>query len=142
MMSDQPTHHPNAITVQAGAGRYRVQGTAIATGDGVVVTLSGGEHPHVGAVGLGVPRPSLREPLRNSATSSVLAISGHKDDDLAKPLAGLFAARLGQVAVVAVGVHVDSASPEEIALLSANVRQAAEALLQSLAAPADESEGL
>ncbi len=120
------------MTASAGEGRLRVVGTAQPTGDGVVITLSGGDHPHIGAVGVGIPRPSLRDPQVQSASASVLTVTGHRDDELAKPLAELCARVLGQVAVVAVGVHVDGAGPEEIALLSAHVRQAAEQLLRQL----------
>jgi len=62
----------------------------------------------------------------------VLTLTGHKDDVLAKPLAERVAACLGQVAVVTVGVHVDRASAEDIALLSEHTRQVAERLLARL----------
>jgi hypothetical protein len=107
------------------------------------MSLTGGERPHVGAVGLGIPRPSLRDCACTSATSSVLTVTGHKDDALAKPLAERVAARLNQVAVVVVGVHVDGATAGEIALLSENVGRAAEGLLEQFAAwrpPASGSE--
>ncbi len=128
-MDDRATR---LVSATAGSGRYRVEGRGVATGAGVVITLTGGERPHVGAVGLGIPRPSRRDPARTSATSSVLAVTGHRDDELAKPLAELAAARLGQEAVVVVGVHVDGATDEEIARLSENTRQAAELLLAEL----------
>ncbi len=126
------TARTSIITTVAGEGRWRVEGTAVATSAGLTLHLYGGERLHVGAVALAVPRPSLRDPTRTSATASVLAVTGHKDDELAKPLAELAAARLGQVAVVVVGVHVEGASPEDIARLSEHATQAVEALLQQL----------
>lgn len=131
-MSDLPEDRAPIIRASAGAGRYRVEGVAVDTGAGVVVSLTGGERPHVGAVGLGVPRPALHDPGRTSATSSVLTVTGHRDDELAKPLAELMARRLGQIVVVVVGVHVEDACAEEIAQLSENVRQAAGQLLHRL----------
>lgn len=128
--------HPSkarTVTAEAGAGRHRVEGCAVATGAGVVLTLTGGDRPHVGAVALGIPRPSQRDPARTSASSSVLTITGHRDDELAKPLADLAASRLGQVAVVVVGVHVEGAGAGDIALLAENTRQAAALLLDRLA---------
>ncbi|HOR00878.1 MAG TPA: hypothetical protein PLJ35_18850 [Anaerolineae bacterium] len=122
-----------AFTASAGEGRYWVEGTAIATGAGVTIHLSGGDRPHVGAVALGVPRPSLRDPARSSATVSVLTLTGHRDDELARPLAQLAAARLRQPVVVVVGVHVDGATPEDIARLSEHTSAAAESLLKQLA---------
>lgn len=128
-----PMHEPTLTTTTAGSGRWRVSATAIATGDGVTIHLGGGERPHVGAVAIAIPRPSLRDPARTSATSSVITVTGHKDDELAKPLAELAAARLGQVAVVVVGVHVEGATDEDIERLAAHAREAVERLLAQLA---------
>jgi gallate decarboxylase subunit D len=132
VLSEEREMNTHVVTAAAGAGRHRVEGTAVVTAAGVVLCLAGGERGHIGAVGLGVPRPSQRDPARRSATSSVLTLTGHRDDELAKPLAEWAAARLGQVAVVTVGVHVEGATPEEIALLSANTREAAESLLAGI----------
>lgn len=121
------------VTAEAGAGRHRVEGHAVATGAGVVLTLTGGDRPHVGAVALGIPRPSQRDPARTSASSSVLTVTGHRDDELAKPLADLAASRLGQVAV---GVHVEGAAAGDIALLAENAREVAALLLDRLAGDA------
>lgn len=134
MINDAADGTPTIVTASAGSGRYRVDGTAIATGAGVVITLAGGERPHVGAAGVGIPRPSLQDPQRLSATSSVVTITGHRDDELAKPLATLAAARLNQPAVVVVGVHVDAATAQDIDLLSSSVRQVAESLISRLLA--------
>ena len=41
----------------------------------------------MGAVALGIPQPSLRDPQQVSATASVIAVVGHQDDQGAKPLA-------------------------------------------------------
>ncbi len=107
--------------------RWRLAATVVDSGDGVVVTLFGGDHPHVGATVIAVPRPSLEHPTRISATSTVMPLIGHKDDVFARPVAGALAARLGVVVVVVSGVHIDSARPEELeALLEAAPRLAAE----------------
>lgn len=134
-MAEMKVGSQRVLTASAGEGRWRVEGTAIATGAGVTLHLSGGDRPHVGAAAMGIPRPSLQDPARTSATVSVLAVTGHKDDELARPLAELAARRLGQVAVVVVGVHIDDATAEEIARLGENARQAAQRLLQQLTAP-------
>ncbi len=124
---------PRYVRAAAGIGRHEVHAGATVTGAGLVVSLAGGERPHVGAVGLGVPRPGLRDPERTSASSSVLTLTGHRDDELAKPLAEAIAMQTGQVAVVAVGVHVEGATAEDIGLLQTNARLAVERLLERLA---------
>lgn len=80
----------------------------------MVVHLFGGEKPHVGAVALAVPRPSLKGTGQTSSTASVLTVVGHKDDELARPVALFLAARLKVPVVVVAGVHVDGASCREI----------------------------
>lgn len=125
---------PRILTATAGTGRHRVQGTAIATGAGAIIALTGGEQPHVGAVGLGVPRPSRRDPGRRSATSSVLTLTGHHDDALAKPLAERAASRLDQPVVVVVGLHVEDAGEADIARLAEHAHDVAGRLVEQLLA--------
>lgn len=108
------------VTVSAGEGKFRLWAAAVSThGEGINVTLGGGEVPHIGAVAIAIPRPSLKDPGRISATTSVYLLVGHKDDALAKPLADRIARALGQPVVVAAGVHLGepgtyTAPPEEI----------------------------
>ena len=110
----------HTTTVSAGEGKFRLWATAISTGgEGINVTVVGGEAPHIGAVAVAVPRPSLKDPSQISASTSVYLLVGHKDDALAKPLAERMARALNQPVVVAAGVHIGApdtftASPEEI----------------------------
>lgn len=117
------------VQASYGEGKHRVYCIGIITGKGLIVSVLGGERPHVGAVALGVPRPSLRDARAASATLSVLTLTGHKDDEIARPLAEKFAKRTRQVAVIVVGVHVKRAEQRDIDRLVANADQAAEALL-------------
>jgi hypothetical protein len=125
------------VTASAGAGRLAVHGVLVATGDGLVVSLAGGERPHVGAVALATPYASSRHPGETRASTSILAVTAHRDDEVARPLAELVARRTGQVAVVAVGLHADDATSQEIAALTENARRALEELLARLDAERD-----
>ncbi|HBT48183.1 MAG TPA: hypothetical protein DEA73_09975 [Peptococcaceae bacterium] len=102
------------ITYRAGRGRLGVFCRLIPLGEGLVLYIGGGEKPHIGAVALAVPRPSLRDPEMTSATASVLAVVGHKDDELARPAALLAASRSGVPVVVVAGVHIEGAKEDEI----------------------------
>ncbi|MCL6431114.1 MAG: hypothetical protein K6V36_09665 [Anaerolineae bacterium] len=115
-----------------------MHGVLTATGDGLVVSLAGGERPHVGAVAVAAPYASPRHPGRTRASTSVLVLTGHRDDEVARPLAEYVARQTGQVAVVAVGLHVDDATPEEIAALTENARKALEGLLARLEASSEQ----
>ena len=70
------------ISYTSGKGRYRLYCRAFNTGDGLIVHLLGGTEPHVGSVALALPRSSLTGQGR-SATTSVLTVLNHQDDELA-----------------------------------------------------------
>ncbi|CCO06972.1 hypothetical protein [Desulforamulus hydrothermalis] len=117
------------LSVTVGEGRYRVELYAGITADGVVCQLYGGTKPHVGAVVLSLPRPSLQNSRLISCNSSVLPRLGHKDDEIAKPLAEELARQLNQPVVLVAGLHIDEATAEEIQLLCRHCRQAVEQFL-------------
>jgi len=112
-----------------GKGRHRVWGTALLTEKSLSVNLLGGEAPHIGAVAVGIPRPSLARPARQSATTSVIALVGHKEDELARSMATELARRLGITSVVVAGVHLERARPADIAVVMRNADRAVEAVL-------------
>ncbi len=105
---------------------------AILPDDGLIISLLGGTRSHVGAVGVGVPRASLRDPATTSATSSVITLTGHKEDAIAKAWAEEAARRLGMVAVVVAGIHIDDAPPDDMEALVRNANEAMRVLLEEL----------
>ncbi|WP_073237500.1 hypothetical protein [Desulforamulus putei] len=117
------------LTVSAGEGRYRVDLSTSITAEGLVCQLFGGEKPHVGAVVLSIPRPSLQDPCQLSCNSSVLPMLGHKEDEIAKPLAEKLAKHFKQPVVLVAGIHIDHATAEEIKLLLDHCWQTVDKLL-------------
>lgn len=105
--------------------------TIVDSGDGLVVTVFGGDHPHVGATVVATPRPSLSDPGKLSTTSTVVPLLGHKDDVLARPVAEALAARLGVPVVVVAGLHVENASGADLAAVDSIVHELVERLLRS-----------
>lgn len=87
--------------------RFSLLAVVVGTPDGLSVTLTGGDLPHLGSIVLAEPRPSLSEPWRYSATSSVLNRLGHREEELFRPLAEELALALAQPVVVLGGVHLD-----------------------------------
>jgi len=128
----KPQRDEACIEVSLGEGKYRVNSIGILTKEGVIVCVLGGEKSHVGSVALGIPRPSLRSPTEVSATSSVINIVGHKDDEIARPVAEKFARELQQVTAVIAGVHIDDANEDDITRLIDNSNRAAETLLEKM----------
>jgi hypothetical protein len=121
------------VVFTAGDGRLRVWGTAFFSPGGLSVNCVGGDGPHIGAVAIGIPRPSLARPGRRSSTTSVFALTGHKEDELARSMASDLARRLGVTAVVVAGVHVARATPSDIAAVLRNAGDAVRAILASAA---------
>jgi len=109
-----------SVSIGNGAGRHRVEAVIAFCGPDISVSFGGGESPHIGAVALGIPRQSLADASKPSASASVLCVTGHKEDELARSaaleLATLFACRV----TVTAGLHIDDATAEDITLLDEN----------------------
>lgn len=103
--------------------------TVVRLGDDCAIVLRGGDKAHVGSTALAVPRASLTGKGR-SATVSTLNRTGHKDDFLANPIAHEVAATLNCAVSCTAGVHVDDATPEQIAA----IQQAVPAIAQRICA--------
>lgn len=95
------------------SGGFRISAAIRRMGDDLVVALEGGR-AHIGAIGIAQPRPSLSDPEKMSATSSVHTFPGHKEDDIAKTMAQELARSLGCRVVVIAGLHWDMITPEGI----------------------------
>lgn len=104
--------------VSASNDKFEVSAEVLEMGDDCLVAVWGGTRPHIGAVGMAQVRPSLRDPNKPSATSSVFTFVGHKEDVVAKTLAEELARRLERNTVVAVGIHWDNLSEDDTASIS------------------------
>ncbi len=113
-----------SIFVSSGKQDCKVDMHAVLCGQDLNVAVCGGTKPHVGACALSVPRESLQDASRRSASESVLCVLAHKDDELAKNIAHSLAAQFGCVACVSVGLHVDNAGKSEIQQLLHNAQDA------------------
>lgn len=90
----------------------------------MVAVISGGTKPHVGAVAVAIPRPSLKDADRLSSTSSVFTLIGHKDDEVARQISEALASKLNRVAVVSAGMHIDNATDADIRKILQNAEKA------------------
>jgi hypothetical protein len=63
------------------------------------------------------PRPSLADPRKVGATSSVYTYLGHKEDITAKTMAEKLAKVLNRKVVVVAGIHWDNLRDEEIEII-------------------------
>lgn len=95
-------------------------------GDDIAVWLGGGDHPHIGCVVQAVPRLSLTGDGKRSATSSVLNLTGHKDEFLCRKLAETICVATGRVTVCTGGFHCDAMTKEMISEVVDAVKRLAE----------------
>jgi len=114
----------NSMSVHTGEARWEVQAFMLYCGRDIHVTFAGGQKPHIGAVALAVPRASLEDPTKLSASASVLCVTGHKEDQLARDTALELAIVSESVATVTVGLHIDQANVSDLEKLLENFNQA------------------
>ena len=103
--------------VHISKGPFEISGSVQEVGEDLLVSLWGGTKPHIGAVGLAIPRPSLKDPKKWSATSSVFTLIGHKEDSLVKKISERLASDLRRNVVVTAGLHWEGIRSKEIKLI-------------------------
>lgn len=74
----------DTIKTTTGQNKYKVKLEAITSGEDLTVIIYGGEKPHIGALAIAIPRPSLKNLRKVSTSTSVFTLVGRKEDDLAK----------------------------------------------------------
>lgn len=126
------------IKVYYGEGRYKIQVLCVLTSDGISVTITGGEKPHVGGIALCVPRKSLSGDGR-SCDLWVNPVPGHKDTQIASPVAELICIETGQTTAAVAGIHIEKAEEREIRILVDNSREAAKLLIKQIQQIKEES---
>lgn len=87
------------------------------------IVFSGGEREHIGCTVLSLPRPSLSDEKKLSATSSVINIIGHKDEYICRYIGESFAKKYNSVVVCSGGFHIDNISKKQIEELKNSVRE-------------------
>jgi hypothetical protein len=106
--------------IQTETGAYDLTASVRMIGSDLLVAIWGGERPHIGAVAVAQPRPSLKDPALTSATASVICFVGHKEDELAKASAEILAAALNTPVVVTAGIHWDNLDEKAIGRIIKN----------------------
>lgn len=111
-----PTNRPIHLPIwqgQEGEGRCQITLDLTDTGNGIHGLLTGGEKPHVGGVVLALPRPSLRGEGW-SADVYITPVPGHKDVEVARPVAETLARELRLPVAITAGIHSDALCSEEL----------------------------
>ena len=115
-----------------GKDKYKVKLVAIKSGEDLTVIISGGEKPHIGAMAVSIPRPSLEDLNKMSASTSVFTLTGHKEDELSKQIAENITEVTKKVTVTIVGLHIDKATAQDIESLAQNTQKVVNKLRMKL----------
>ena len=118
------------FTIKTDTGEYDLSASVRLIGEDVLVAIWGGEVPHIGAVAVAQPRPSLKDPRVTSASASVICLVGHKEDELVKAAAEILAAALETQVVVTAGIHWDNLAPDAIQRIVQNSEILIDMILQ------------
>jgi len=122
------------FTFEVSKGRFKIQALVQRVGQDILVSMWGGTIPHIGAVGMATPRPSLRDPKKMSATSSTFTYVGHKEDAVVKRISELLASRLKTKVVVSAGIHWDDLTSREIDIIAKLTQKLSAQILKKLEA--------
>lgn len=116
----------------AGEGRVKVQAIILNVSASTLIWVLGGDRPHIGAVAVAQARPSLTG-KGISCNISLISLLGHKEEELAIELTRIAFSKLKKDLAIAVGLHVDNATQEDIEVLKLNSKKALEGGLYELA---------
>ena len=120
------------FSVESTNGRFKIRALVQELGQDILVSIWGGTRPHIGAIGMATPRPSLKDPRMWSATSSNFTYVGHKEDAVVKMVSEMLAARLKTNVVVTAGIHWDDLTSRDIQVIADLTQKLSDQILKRL----------
>jgi len=126
MKTNQP-----GILLRTRSGAFDIEAYVLPMGDDLLVSVWGGDGPHIGAVAMAQPRPSLQDSRELSSTASVFTYLGHKEDELVKQVAETLSKKLNKKVVVAAGIHWHGISEADIQQVMKNSRDLIHMILET-----------
>ncbi|MBE6054641.1 MAG: hypothetical protein E7212_12210 [Clostridium sartagoforme] len=93
---------------------HNINCSAVKMGNDWNISIYGGDVPHIGAIALGIPRPSLEDKSKISSSVSVLTITGHKEDAIVQKASKVLSTALNSTVVVSCGIHINGITYDDI----------------------------
>lgn len=94
-------------TVKLGEGKYTLTAEIVDTGEGLSVTLTGGDKTHVGGIAISTPDGKVEQ----------ISLPGHRDVEVAAPMAKRLAEKYRVPVSVVAGIHINNATAEDIEII-------------------------
>jgi hypothetical protein len=101
---------------------YPIHSISVLVGEDLLTCLWGGSKPHIGAVAVALPRPSLADASVTSSTASIFTLLGHKEDEIVKMVSEQLSTRLKKNVIVAAGIHWDHLDEDAIVEIVENCK--------------------
>lgn len=122
----------SSFTLRTGSGNNALELTCFPVGKDYLVFLGGGEE-HIGAVGVGQSYGSGKR----KSNASVIAVHGHKEDDLTINMSRKLSRELAATVTVVAGIHYDNLETSDIEAILRNTDILANQLLSKVRAGRD-----
>lgn len=99
---------------------HLVEAEVIFCGEDLVISVGGGTRYHTGSVAIAYPSMSHNDPTHIITTTSVIGVAGHREDEITRAAAYLLSKARKRTVTLAVGLHIEDASPLDIQQLVDN----------------------
>lgn len=106
--------------IAVGNDIHTVKAVVTICGKDINICCGGGDTFHIGACTLAVPRPSLTNSDIISSSASVICVTGHKEDEIARQGVLRLAAKFNTRVSMTCGLHIDNATDKDIEMLYNN----------------------
>lgn len=104
----------------------------------LLLVIEGGQS-HIGALGLGLPRPSRSSAGNFRASMSSLALPDHRDDEMLREIMEIVVAGSGRRVAAVAGIHFDDLTGEQLEALRRGWRALAAAVAAHWAGSREEN---
>ena len=111
---------------------FDIEAGAAKIGEDILLYIQGGDKPHIGCTVVAVPRPSLSGNGERSVTSSVLNLTGHKDESICRSLAEKVCQATGKTVVCTGGFHLENITTQQIKKVELAGKRLEELLIKEL----------
>lgn len=116
------------------AGGFDVEVRATFIGADLLVTCTGGDKPHIGAVAVAHPRDHHDASEPQGPVANIICLSGHREDELARSASLKLCNLLETTVTVVAGMHWREIDKQGIEQVVTNVENLIEELFVALSA--------
>jgi hypothetical protein len=122
----------HCFKLSEGNGKCIVEAVVTRCGNDLNITIGGGEKYHIGAVAVAVPRFEYKYGDKRTASTSVICVQGHRDDELTYKAAKYLATTLDCTVTVSMGIHINNITKYELSEILNNVNKLLDSIIEKI----------